>query len=97
MYDTAHMEMPMYACVQPIKNSVTFGHTKTESICSIYLGKCSGGGTLLTLRRRVGKRVGLFKYPLKESVGLARMAWKRQHEVCDVVQCLAKADLCGTA
>lgn len=85
--------MPMYNPSRTASHLVTL---KLNLFAPFTLANARGG-TLLTLRRRVGKRVGLFKYPLKESIGLARMAWKRQHEVCDVVQCLAKADLCGTA
>lgn len=57
MYDTAHMEMPMYAYVQPIKNGVTFDHTKTEPVCSIYLGKCLGGHSPYAKEKSLAKEL----------------------------------------
>lgn len=40
---TLHTWKCLRSCEQLIKNSVEFGNTETEPICSIYLGKRSGG------------------------------------------------------
>lgn len=73
------------------------GNTKIGPICSVSLGRCSGWHSPHHKQKSLAKELVCLKHTRRESRGFAWTASKSQHEVCDIVQCLAEDDLHGTA